>query len=197
MFDRSRVTSHHRHRQSLPRCYTATLAVMTNISAAAQGRRVIKYASKNDPRPRRSAAKSKNFAKEGDSLDHDPTPYLFIQAINKYNPLSSSRSHCKKRAYTSINNENKSHHGQGATQKMPPPPKLGDRVKKARRRPGPTKEINKQNSVHTTTTHYLPPHPQNINQHKAPKTYSWFKGTTCKMSPPQKLGDRIKKMRRL
>jgi len=70
---------------------------------------------------------------------------------------------------------------------MPPPPKLGDRVKKARRRPGPTKEINKQNSVHTTTTHYLPPHPQNINQHKAPKTYSWLKGTTCKMPPPQKI----------
>ena len=136
---------------------------------------------------------------------------------------------------------------------MPPPRKIGDRVKKARRRPGPAKEIDKRSSVLTTTTiHYLPPHPQNIdqrttylgtgettgrhpkerrkmakichpeegrkmakyamyppgegaaecydgrrfNQHKTPKTYSWLKGTTCEMPPPQKLGDRVKKTRR-
>jgi len=184
MFDRSRVTSHHRHRQSLPRCYTATLAVMTNISAAAQGRRVIKYASKNDPRPRRSAAKSKNFAKEGDSLDYDPTPYLFIQAIKNYNPRSLLRGHRKTRASTSSDTANEAHHGQGATQKMPPPHKLGDRVKKARRRSGPAKEVDKRNSMHKTTPHYLPPHPQNINQHKSPKTYSWLKKTTYKMPLP-------------
>jgi len=93
---------------------------MTNISAAAQGRRVIKYASENDPRPRRSAAKSKNFATEGGSSDNDPTPYL-LQAINNNNPRSSSRGHREKRAYTSSDNANASNHGQGATHKMATP----------------------------------------------------------------------------
>jgi hypothetical protein len=103
--------------------------VMINISAAAQGRRVIKYTSKNDPRPRRSAAKSKNFAKEGDSSDNDPTPYLF-QAINNNKPGSSLHDHREKRAST-INepkNVNEAHHGQGRNPKNAAAPKIRDQT---------------------------------------------------------------------
>ena len=133
---------------------------MTNISAAAQGRRVIKYTSKNDPRPRRSAAKSKNFAKEGDSSDNDPTPYLF-QAINNNNPQSSSRGHREKRASKITCPRTPTRHkmAKGATQKMPPPQKLGpDSILETR--PGPAMEVDERNRVHERRRHttYHPIH---------------------------------------
>jgi len=169
---------------------------MNNISAAAQGRRVIKYTSKHDPRPRRSAAKSKNFAKEGDSLDRDPTPYLF-QAINNNNPRSSSRGHREKRA--SINNvpknANEAHHGKGSNPENAAAPKI-----RARLNTGDTAGTRHggrraEPRARTTTTHYLPPHPQNIHHYNHRKPTS-KKGTTCEMPPPQKLGDRVKTTRR-
>ena len=168
---------------------------MTNISAAVQGRRVIKYTSKNDPRPRRSAAKSKNFATEGDSSDNDPTPYL-LQAINNNNPRSSSRGHREKRA--SINNVPKNANGdtmeKGATQKMPPPQKI-----RARLNTGDTAGTRHggrraEPRARTTTTHYLPPHPQNIHHYNHRKPTS-KKGTTCEMPPPPKIRGQSQKRR--
>ena len=79
---------------ALPIPVTRVFSSDNNSSAAAQGRRVIKYACINVPRPWRSAATTTTFAEEGDSSDQDPTPYLFKnQAIKINQTWSSSRGH--------------------------------------------------------------------------------------------------------
>ena len=61
-------------------------------SAAAQERRVIKYACNNDPRLRRGAVISQPSSLRRDLRSLTPPPTNLNQAINKNNPLSSSCS---------------------------------------------------------------------------------------------------------
>ena len=128
------------------------------------------------------------------------TPYLFNQAININHTRSSSRGHSEKKRLRAVRRTTPSNHSlvEGSNpQRMPPPIKSWDRVKRTRTRRGTRREGRRAERQTDDGNNTLPTTPKNKHHRsKSPKTDCDQKGATHKIPPPRKLGDRVKKARR-